>query len=64
MQPFQDRVVDEKLELDDKLSRLNGFLSSPGFASLPDEEKKRLDRQREVMHEYSEILRSRIAAFQ
>ena len=64
MQPHQQRVVDEKTELDEKLAKLGEFIeSSPIFAGLPDGERKRLVRQKSCMGEYSEILGERIAAF-
>lgn len=64
MQPHQQRVVDEKSELDDKLKKLGEFIeSSPIFAGLPDVEQRRMLRQKYCMNEYSEILGERIAAF-
>jgi hypothetical protein len=64
MQPHQQRVVDEKTELDEKLTKLGEFIeSSPIFAGLPDDERERLVRQKSCMAEYSEILGERIAAF-
>ncbi len=63
LQPHQQRVVDEKRELDDKLSKLSLFGTTPLFASLPADEQGRLNRQQSVMEEYSEILGERIAAF-
>ena len=64
MQPYQQRVVDEKSELDEKIAKLGGFIeSSPIFLGSPDDEKERLVRQKSCMSEYSEILGERIAAF-
>ena len=64
MQPYQQRVVDEKSELDEKSTKLGEFIeSSPIFSGLPDDEKERLVRQKSCMSEYSEILGERIAAF-
>lgn len=64
LQPHQQRVVDEKTELDEKLTKLGAFIeSSPIFAGLPDDERERLVRQKSCMGEYSEILGERIAAF-
>ena len=38
MQPHEQRVVDEKTELDDKLAKLNAFIGqSPIFQGLPTE---------------------------
>lgn len=64
LQPHQQRVVDEKAELDEKLDNLMAFTcTSPIFETLPTAEKGRLLEQRRVMHEYSKILGERIAAF-
>jgi mannose/cellobiose epimerase-like protein (N-acyl-D-glucosamine 2-epimerase family) len=63
LQPHQQRVVDEKTDLDDKRSKLNGFFGSVIFAGLPKDEQSRLWQQIEVMDDYSRILGQRIAAF-
>ena len=63
MAPHQQRVVDEKNELDEKLTKLVAFFSNPLWATLPSDEQARLSRQSEVMREYSDILGERIAAF-
>ena len=65
LQPHQQRVVDEKNELDEKLTKLRAFCSQIGgiFDSLPTEEKQRLTEQESHMAAYSEVLGRRIAAF-
>jgi hypothetical protein len=63
MLPHQQRVVDEKSDLDAKLQRLKAFWDSPIFPTLPDAEKERLERQSNIMDEYSRVLGERIAAF-
>jgi hypothetical protein len=64
MQPHQQRVIDEKTELDEKLSKLHDFIQdNPMFKTLPEDEQKRLGRQDFIMAEYSNILRERIEAF-
>ncbi len=63
MMPHQQRVIDEKEELDAKLGKLIPFLASDTCLSLPFDERSRLKRQSEVMAEYSAILGERIAAF-
>ena len=65
MQPYQQRVVDEKTELDEKLTKLRAFCSQVGgeFDSLPTEEKQRLTEQEGHMAAYSGVLGRRIAAF-
>lgn len=63
MQPHQQRVVDEKCELDARLAKLIPFFDTPIFAALDEGEKSRLERQEEAMKAYSAILTERIAAF-
>lgn len=64
MAPHQQRVVAEKADLDEKLTKLRDFITeSKTFFDLPDEEQDRLERQRDCMMEYSQILGERIAAF-
>jgi len=64
MLPHQQRVVDEKTELDIKAKALSNFIgNNPVFADVDAEEQERLKEQCEIMWEYSEILGKRIAAF-
>lgn len=64
MQPYQQRVVDEKIELDAKAEALSDFIgNSDIFPTLDTDEQKRLKEQCEIMRQYSEILGQRIAAF-
>lgn len=61
--PHQQRVVDEKRELDDRREKLMAYFSTPFFPDLPESEQIRLERQAVAMRSYSEILGERIAAF-
>lgn len=61
--PHQQRVVDEKQELDEKREKLGAFKNSGLFASLPWQEQERLNTQAHVMTMYSAVLGARIAAF-
>jgi hypothetical protein len=63
LQPHQQRVVDERQELNLKIDKLTAFLAGPIFTSLPSDEQLRLTRQHAVMTEYSGILTERIAHF-
>ncbi len=67
LQPHQQRVVEEKKELDEKLDRLYAFVNAENqtaiFKMLPVRERNRLHRQCAIMEEYSNILGSRIADF-
>lgn len=63
-EPHQQRVVDEKDELDERIEKLESFISSsPIFAGLPEEEKIRLQDQCTHMMRYSITLSERIKAF-
>ena len=63
LQPHQQRVVDEKVELDQRREKLESFYSTSIFQGLPEPEQSRLLRQGVAMRTYSEILGERIAAF-
>ena len=63
MQPHQERVVVEKAELDERLAKLKAFLGSEAIMKVAEDEQDRLDRQADIMAEYSDILGERIAAF-
>lgn len=63
LQPHQQRVIDEKTELDTKLTKLKAFPNTNIFKSLPKEEQDRLGRQVLYMQDYSDVLGERIAAF-
>lgn len=63
--PHQQRVVDEKSELDDKLTKLIAFIGeSPIYKTLDPVEQELLKLQGDTMGCYSDILGKRIAAFQ
>lgn len=63
MQAYQQIVVDEKRELDERGDKLDQFILSDRFGTLPAAEQERLRRQLEIMGKYSEVLGERIAAF-
>jgi hypothetical protein len=62
MEAYQQRVIDEKTELDTKLNKLVTFLNTTTFESLPPAEQRRLWLQQIFMGQYSAILGERIAA--
>ena len=60
----QERVLNEKAELDARLEKLNTFMAlNATYAGLPPEEQLRLVRQQAAMTVYSAILGERIAAW-
>ena len=63
LQPWQERVVDEKNELAECLEKLNAFLATPECLTLPFDERCLLARQALVMAQYLDILLDRIARF-
>lgn len=65
MEDFQERVVDEKKELDEKIKKLGAFLSADKFKSicLCSWEAGRLEKQYHAMVLYSGILNERIINF-
>jgi hypothetical protein len=63
LQPHQQRVVDEKAENDERLTKLIAFTKTPIFAGLDSDERNRLDQQAATMAMLSDILGDRIAAF-
>ncbi len=63
MQAYQERVVEEKRELDEKVAKLGAFMSTEPFAVLPVEEQGRMNRQRALMECYGNVLGERIEAF-
>ncbi|MBK1780593.1 hypothetical protein JHL22_05125 [Advenella sp. WQ 585] len=63
MQPHQQRVVEEKSELDERRTKLGEFKNTDLFASLPWQEQERLNTQAHIMTMYSAILGERITQF-
>lgn len=64
MQPHQQRVIDEKNELEDKVKKLGPFiLDNPIYETLSVEEQEDLNLQYEVMQQYLNILERRINRF-
>jgi len=61
--PHQQRVIDEKRELDDRLAKLEAFFETPIFVGLDLAEQQRLHDQAVAMHEYANILADRVDAF-
>jgi hypothetical protein len=66
MQPHEERVVSEKKELDEKLSKLKEFCFGGGkiFSTLHPTDRDLLEDQYTAMDQYSQILGKRIARFQ
>jgi hypothetical protein len=63
MKPYQERVVTEKSELDEKRLKLRAFIGGDVYRTLEKVEQSRLNRHLEAMTLYSNVLEERIAAF-
>ena len=60
----QQRVLDEKAELADRLAKLDAFiLDNPVFLTLPEAEQARMKRQAAAMATYCDVLGDRIQHF-
>ena len=64
LQTHQQRVVDEKGDIDERLTKLIAFFDNSVFNGLSADEQGRMKRQAEHMTNYSVALGERIAAFQ
>jgi CBS-domain-containing membrane protein len=61
---YQQRVITEKTDLDEKLSKLSSFIEREDFRSIVrTDEQERLIRQKVIMGLYSEVLAERVASF-
>jgi len=63
MAPYQQRVVVEKQELDDRIAKLDAFIKGNLFEILHVQERERLIRQLVLMVKLSAVLDERIVYF-
>ena len=63
LQPYQQRVVEESNQIDDRTNKLKLFLKTDTFKGLPVAEQKRLYKQLELMQDLGDVLRERIEAW-
>ena len=64
MKPYQERVVAERDELEQKARKLSQFIGTdPAFDTIDPEEQERLKVQNDIMWQYYEILNERIKNF-
>ena len=63
LKPYQERVIDEKQELDDRIEKLRTFFNTDTFQALQDRDKYLLVQQSGAMATLSRILGDRIARF-
>ncbi len=63
MKPYQERVIEEKAELDIKREALNAFIDSDRFDTIERNEQQWLVVQADAMTTYSCVLSQRIQNF-
>jgi hypothetical protein len=63
LQPHQERVLEERRELDEKIHKLTVFIASARIAQVSLAESRRLYQQLQIMLDYSRVLQDRINAF-
>lgn len=63
LKPHQQRVIEERNQLDAKRYALADFTFTKTFSELPRAEQDRMNRQHEIMRQYSNVLEERILAF-
>lgn len=63
MKEYQERVIEEKEELDNKRAKLDVFIEGDIFPALETKERKLLIKQAVIMSEYAKVLRKRIDLF-
>lgn len=61
--PHQQRVIAEKAQLDERLAKLNAFMTTSFYESISEVEKYLMKKQSEIMLEYSDIIHGRIVEF-
>ena len=57
---WKQRVMDEELELRDKLEKLGAFITSGEWPAVPEGEQYRLRKQFDLMCDYRQVLLDRI----
>lgn len=63
MEPYQQRIVEEKTELDAKMDKLTAFIDTPSFTGLPVMQQELLVEQLHHMGNYTAVLEKRIRLF-
>lgn len=60
---YQQRVIEEKRQLDGKIGRLDEFCRGARFDGVEPDERERMLMQLALMRRYSAVLGSRIEGF-
>lgn len=60
MNSYQQRLEEELFSLSDKMQKLDMFIASEAYDSLPPREQELLYEQSNIMQDYANILNDRI----
>lgn len=60
MSNFKTRLVEEQVQLEDKLSKLKSFIESDKFESIDDAQRALLKVQANAMSTYNQCLKERL----
>ena len=60
MSDFKTRLVEEQVQLEDKLSELKSFIESDEFESIDDAQRALLKVQANAMSTYNQCLKERL----
>lgn len=60
MSTFKDRLIDEKTQLDEKITKLEAFVESENFKKIEAIQMSLLNIQLNAMHTYSQCLLERL----
>lgn len=63
MQDYQQRVVDEKAQLDEKITKLAAFIDGDIFKTLHEDERVNMKLQLYFMQGYTTVLAKRIERY-
>lgn len=63
LQPHEIRIVEERTELIDKITKLHAFMASDFYQTLDSTSQDYLEQQEEAMKRYADILLYRIKRF-
>lgn len=64
MSDFRSRLLDEKQQLDERREKLEAFIGTDAYRSIPVAQQTLLNIQAPIMLAYSQVLAERIAALE
>ena len=63
LKPHEQRVIEEKRDLSEKIVKLNSFTDGENFGGLPRSQRESLRKQLDIMRQYEQVLHERICLF-